>query len=222
MLINSFDEANILFFSEMDLPTKEKYMRLKMANDFEIRIKKFIQKQAEVAQNKKLSKAEILFALGLFTVPLIKQYRAFSSRYYESYVSLISQKSRGNFNADNWIKQHSVDFSNWIQETTAENFDKDFVYSDQRINDIAKTETNSLCELATLDGYYREGYKKKQWVSFIDKKTRDSHKVANGQIVPLDEPFSVGNSLLMFPQDSSLGASAKEIVNCRCIMRPVR
>ena len=222
MLINNFDEANILFFSEMDLPTKEKYMRLKMANDFEIRIKKFIQKQAEVAQNKKLSKAEILFALGLFTVPLIKQYRAFSSRYYESYVSLISQKSRGNFNADSWIKQHSVDFSNWIQETTAENFDKDFVYSDQRINDIAKTETNSLCELATLDGFYREGYKKKEWVSFIDKKTRGSHKVANGQIVPLDEPFSVGNSLLMFPQDSSLGASAKEIVNCRCIMRPVK
>lgn len=222
MLINNFDEANILFFSEMDLPTKEKYMRLKMANDFEIRIKKFIQKQAEVAQNKKLSKAEILFALGLFTVPLIKQYRAFSGKYYESYVSLISQKSKGNFNADNWIKQHSVDFSNWIQETTAENFDKDFVYSDQRINDIAKTETNSLCELATLDGYYREGYKKKEWVSFIDKKTRNSHKVANGQIVPLNEPFSVGNSLLMFPQDSSLGASAREIVNCRCIMRPVR
>lgn len=222
MLINSFDELDVLFFSEMDLPTKEKYMRLKMANDFETRIKKIIQKQAEVAQNKKLSKAEILFALGLFTVPLIKQYRAFTSRYYESYVSLISQKSRGNFNADSWIKQHSVDFSNWIQETTAENFDKDFVYSDQRINDIAKTETNSLCELATLDGYYREGYKKKQWVSFIDKKTRDSHKVANGQIVPLDEPFSVGNSLMMFPQDSSLGASAKEIVNCRCIMRPVR
>lgn len=221
--LSNFDELDILYISAMDLPTKEKYLRLQMMTEFELRIKRLLEKQEKVANNKDLSTSEIILALELFTIPLIKQYRVFSDKYYSMYVSLISNSDKtGYTKADNWIKQHSVDFGNWVQSTTLKEFENENTFSDSRIKDIVRTETNELCQLATLDGFYREGYTRKKWIAFLDKKARDSHIAANGQIKRLDEPFCIGDSLLMFPQDSSMGASAKEIVNCRCIMQPVK
>lgn len=56
----------------------------------------------------------------------------------------------------------------------------------------------------------------KQWVATSDGRTRDEHSDADGQIVPVDEPFEVGGEELMFPGDFSMGASAWNTVNCRC------
>lgn len=38
----------------------------------------------------------------------------------------------------------------------------------------------------------------------------------NGKYVPIGNAFHVGDSWMMFPKDTSLGADAKEIINCRC------
>jgi hypothetical protein len=56
----------------------------------------------------------------------------------------------------------------------------------------------------------------KTWVTVGDKRVRATHNAANFQTVPEGEPFVVGNSLLMFPGDTSLGAEISEIANCRC------
>jgi hypothetical protein len=56
----------------------------------------------------------------------------------------------------------------------------------------------------------------KTWIAFIDDKTRAAHVVANGQKRPARQPYNVGGELLMHPGDTSLGASAGNIVNCRC------
>lgn len=58
---------------------------------------------------------------------------------------------------------------------------------------------------------------KKVWISMNDDKTRDSHLDADGQEQNIDEPFEVGDSLLMEPGDDSLGADIEEIANCRCV-----
>ena len=47
------------------------------------------------------------------------------------------------------------------------------------------------------------------------------HKNANGQQVLLEEPFTVGGEKLMHPGDSSMGASAKNIIHCRCTMKSI-
>lgn len=50
-----------------------------------------------------------------------------------------------------------------------------------------------------------------------DGRQREQHTAANGQRVEMDEPFRMENGdLLMFPGDPSLGASAENIINCRC------
>ncbi len=57
---------------------------------------------------------------------------------------------------------------------------------------------------------------KKTWVTMGDKKVRPAHQAANFQTVPENEPFIVMNERLMFPGDTSLGASMENVANCRC------
>lgn len=57
----------------------------------------------------------------------------------------------------------------------------------------------------------------KEWDSSGDIRVRKDHQKMDGQKVPFDEPFTAPDgSKLMYPHDTSLGASAKEVVNCRC------
>ncbi len=55
----------------------------------------------------------------------------------------------------------------------------------------------------------------KQWDAALDSKTRENHRLLDGQIRELDEPFEVGGMRVMFP--SSFGI-AKEDINCRCAL----
>lgn len=57
----------------------------------------------------------------------------------------------------------------------------------------------------------------REWITRLDEHVRPTHKAAHGQRVPgTGTPFVVGNSLLMYPGDASLGASLEEIAGCRC------
>lgn len=54
----------------------------------------------------------------------------------------------------------------------------------------------------------------KQWMSTLDNRVRPDHALADGQTVPLDEPFDVGGEQLDYPGDPS--GSAGNVINCRC------
>jgi len=56
----------------------------------------------------------------------------------------------------------------------------------------------------------------KEWVSIGDSKVRPAHLDADGQKQPLNDPFIVGGQLLRWPGDEGLGATADNIINCRC------
>jgi len=57
---------------------------------------------------------------------------------------------------------------------------------------------------------------KVKWDSAGDGKVRLTHAAANGQTVQYGDPFIVGGFSMLHPLDSSLGAPAEEVVNCRC------
>lgn len=66
---------------------------------------------------------------------------------------------------------------------------------------------------------------RKRWIAMDDHRSREVkignekrriHVEANGQIVDNDQPFIVGEEKLMFPGDTSMGASGWNIYNCRC------
>lgn len=93
------------------------------------------------------------------------------------------------------------------------------VFSEARGYRIARTEVISASNAATHFGVARnvdtEGMTK-TWLSTGDHRTRETHRRANNQEQSYNDPFQVGSSELLFPGDSSLGASAKELVQCRC------
>lgn len=84
-----------------------------------------------------------------------------------------------------------------------------------RAKTIARTEGHRIQQTSTRDAQYaakkRGADIVKQWDATLDGRTRDSHRMVDGEIRELNEEFSNG---LMFPGDPS--GSAAEVVNCRC------
>ena len=62
----------------------------------------------------------------------------------------------------------------------------------------------------------------KQWCISGLGNTRDTHELMDGVEVDQYDPFVLPGGNLMYPHDTSLGASAAEIINCACacIRRP--
>ncbi len=56
----------------------------------------------------------------------------------------------------------------------------------------------------------------KEWVTVGDENVRDSHVLADSQTRDVSKPYSVGSQLLRYPGDTSLGATAENVINCRC------
>lgn len=82
---------------------------------------------------------------------------------------------------------------------------------------IARTEVINASNLGSVEAAKATGLVlRKQWISAHDDRTRESHRDADGQIVPMDAPFIVGGSQLMWPGDTSLGAPPEETIQCRC------
>jgi len=58
----------------------------------------------------------------------------------------------------------------------------------------------------------------KEWSATIDNVTRPMHILAEGMQVDMEDVFVVGDENLLFPGDGSNGASAGNLVNCRCVL----
>lgn len=54
----------------------------------------------------------------------------------------------------------------------------------------------------------------KTWNTVVDGNTRPEHAEADGQSVPIGDPFEVGGEDLMYPGDES--GSPENTINCRC------
>ncbi|MEK5162064.1 phage minor head protein [Paenibacillus sp. FSL R5-0527] len=105
-----------------------------------------------------------------------------------------------------------------VSKTAAEGEEGPF--SMKRAVRISRTMSTAAANGGKVEGWKQsEVVKGKKWRSAGGSRTRKTHKKANGQIKPLDEPFEVGNSKLMYPGDPA--GEAKEIVNCRCTMQSV-
>lgn len=82
---------------------------------------------------------------------------------------------------------------------------------------IARTETIKASNMGSLVGAEESGVDfNKEWITHFDSRTRTSHIVADGQIVHKSKPFIVDGEKLEAPGDTSHGASAGNVIQCRC------
>ena len=127
---------------------------------------------------------------------------------------------------DSYIKEYVLETSKQIIDTTfshivekhpdSEQTTDDYYLSNDRAMFISECEANSILNYRQYSKAVKAGKTKKKWIDVGDKRERKTHLEVGETILPIDEPFSVGDSLLQFPKDTSLGSSADEIVNCRC------
>ena len=90
-----------------------------------------------------------------------------------------------------------------------------FDVANTRAISIARTEVISSANKAALEAYRQSGVvEKKEWISAADERTRPSHAATDGQIVGLDEMFTLGSGV----QTDGPGQSgvANEDIMCRC------
>lgn len=89
-------------------------------------------------------------------------------------------------------------------------------YWENRAQLIARTESTSLHGFAANKALSDEGFTHKKWVATKDSRTREEHREVDGDVVPVDGDFIVGDAAMQYPGDPS--APVGMIANCRCTL----
>ena len=89
---------------------------------------------------------------------------------------------------------------------------------------IARTESCSTMNAGAMTLYQTEGITQKEWISVQDDRTRDSHWMMDGVVIPIEEKFEVPETAetegawMEYPGDPS--APVGQVANCRCTISP--
>ena len=212
MSISSYDELNIRPNNRRSEPYKEYFSKMSISDK---------EKQQRIAFSEQMEEV-VLYILALIETTIESgesDQEYIQTQFYDKYLDVIASYML----IDTYIKQYALDVTKQIIDATFERFsaeDKsitdDYYLSNDRTMFISECEANSILNYRQYSKAVKAGKTKKKWIDVGDKRERKTHLEVGGTTLPIDEPFSVGDSLLQFPKDTSLGASADEIVNCRC------
>lgn len=212
MSVSSYDELNIRPDNRRSEPYKEYFSKMLISDK---------EKQERIAFSEQMEEV-ILYILALIetTIESGETNREYiQTQFYDKYLDVIASYML----IDTYIKRYALGVTKQIIDTTFERLsseDKsitdDYYLSNDRAMFISECEANSILNYRQYSKAVKSGKTKKTWIDVGDKRERKTHLEVGGTTIPINEPFSVGDSLLMFPTDHSLGASADEIVNCRC------
>ena len=212
MSISSYDELNTRPNNRRSEPYKEYFSKMSISDK---------EKQQRIAFSEQMEEV-VLYILALIETTIESgesDQEYIQTQFYDKYLDVIASYML----IDTYIKQYALDVTKQIIDATFERFsaeDKsitdDYYLSNDRAMFISECEANSILNYRQYSKAVKAGKTKKKWIDVGDKRERKTHLEVGGTILPIDEPFSVGDSLLQFPKDTSLGASADEVVNCRC------
>lgn len=212
MSVSSYDELNIRPSNRRSEPYKEYFSKMSISDK---------EKQERIAFSEQMEEV-ILYILALIetTIESGETKREYiKTQFYDKYLDVIASYML----IDTYIKQYANDITKQIIDITFERLsseDKsitdDYCLSNDRAMFISECEANSILNYRQYSKAVKSGKTKKKWIDVGDKRERKTHLEVGGTTLPIGEPFSVGDSLLQFPKDTSLGASADDIVNCRC------
>ncbi len=201
----SFDELNMLvknersmpfkkYFGEMNLPEEEKSKRIQMAEEMEVNF--------------------IVTMTLLFTMTQANKidYELIRKQIEYSYLETLRKYA----SVDKYLETYVKSFSYDVIDSTKKHKSEPYYYSLDRAMFMAENEVNTAINHARYMEAVNSGKTMKRWESIIDEATRKDHREINGKYIPIGQAFHVGDSWMMFPKDTSLGASANQIVNCRC------
>lgn len=215
MSISSYDELNIRPSNRRSEPYKEYFSKMSISDK---------EKQERITFSEQMEEV-VLYILALIETTIESgetNQKYIQTQFYDKYLDVVLEYMM----IDSYIKRYVLETSKQIIDTTfshiagkppdSEQTTDDYYLSNDRAMFISECEANSILNYRQYSKAVKAGKTKKKWIDVGDKRERKTHLEVGGTTLPIDEPFSVGDSLLQFPKDVSLGASADEVVNCRC------
>lgn len=118
---------------------------------------------------------------------------------------------------DDYFAEYVPFFIKNLVDVSLEHKGEKYYSSVERAANVAVNESNLAFGHIEMQQAVDAGYTHKTWRTERDNRVRPTHRDVEGWTIPIDQPFLVGNSLMMFPKDQSLGADPEEVVNCRCV-----
>lgn len=196
-----------IYFGEMDLTEEEKEKRIALANSFEeVFLFLFTVLSIEIALGNEVD---------------VEYYTDMLARRLEMAIT-----GQGFDIGDyEYIKQYCKNVASEIIVGTIADNGKEiknndpYLTSGDRAMFIAENEANAVRNYLQLEEALKKGFTKKKWVTKHDRKVRHTHELVDGETIGIYDTFLVGDSEMMFPKDTTLGAEAREIVGCRCICK---
>lgn len=197
-MARKFDELNVIeydtYFGEMELSEEEKQRRIKLAETF-----------------------EILF-LYYFTLYLEDNKKSYIKMIEETYRDISIEFLEMDY-APEYIEKRAKEVANDVDRVTRENGNNQYYTSGRRAKNISANETNVIANYRLQIEAIRNGMRYKTWKTMKDKRVRHSHILVDERKIGIFDEFEVGTSRMMYPNDTSLGASPNEIINCRCVVK---
>ena len=208
LAIRNFDEVNNyvknkrsvdfqVYFGDMDLPEKDKEKRIALA--------------------KKMEECFLVVMAILFSVQQYDgtNYELARTQFVYQYRTAIS----GFVTLDEYMDNYIQNISYQIIESVQNNPDDPFYVSPDRAKYLAENEANTSLNHQDFVDAIAAGKTRKKWVDIRDDRERPDHRKVGGTIKTITEPFLVGDSIMDYPKDTSYGANANQIVNCRCTIK---
>lgn len=201
----SFDKLNRLIKAKRSMPYEKYFGEMELT---------------ESEKKKRISLAQIMeekFTYVMILLFTMQQYNSFNWDFAKKeFVKKYLESIDGYATTDSEFEQYISMQADRMTESTKENTNNPYYFSLDRAKFIAENESNTVRSFQCNQEAMQQNKTYKRWVSIMDGHTRLDHKKADGQIVKINDPFVVGDSLLNYPRDASLGADSSEIINCRC------
>lgn len=202
-----FDEVNTLsqdevisiedYFDSMELSESEKEERKQFSREMQ---------------------DAILFIFALFAV--MKEYQYLNKQYIISQLqSRYSEIVLQYMELDKYIEDYIADFSQETVDITLKHINEEFYMSEDRSLLISLNEANTTLNYKDYANAVKEGKTRKQWITEKDKKVRKTHRALDDVVIPIEDAFIVGETLMRFPHDTLYGINYEQLSNCRCTIR---
>lgn len=230
MGLTNFDELNTLSTTETTKDDRQKTTRKKIPiHDY------FENMQiSEEEKEKRVRLANLLLADVLFLFALSKRnqdHHYLSETFQKRYLSSVKKVTEPDQKMQRYIRKvcdSIVDTTlkgqkgGLLADSKANQPRDPYAVSMDRATNVAENEANTILNGDEYNAAIKNGCTKKRWTSYKDERVRADHADVDGQVVEINRPFRVGEYMMMYPKDDSLGAGLEEIVNCRCSVEYIK
>lgn len=202
----TYSELNSLIKNRRSEPFEEYFSVMEISDE---------DKKKRIELAKKLDDNFLFVLIFLFTMKQYGtvDYNDIRLRFENGYIDAVSEF----FKPNQYIEDHARNFSYDVVDSTMRHEKEPYYYSEDRAMLLSENEANNTFSQQEFYEAMESGKKWKKWVDIRDKRERATHRAVGGTVKPIDEPFLVGESLMMFARDGdTFGADTKELVSCRC------